>query len=127
MREYEVVFILKGNTEGPAADKIQEKVREIVKKEKEELLGIQFLGKKALAYPIEKEVRGNYYLVNIVGQGKVVNELERYFRLHEDVIRFLTVKIRDDVELEKRKEEYATVLKSKIEEKGETHESHIES
>ncbi|MBI1909222.1 MAG: 30S ribosomal protein S6 [Deltaproteobacteria bacterium] len=106
MREYEIVYILKGNLEGPAAEKIGEKIKELVGRNKGILLGLRYLGKKMLAYRIEKETRGNYYLLSFLGEGAIITELEKIFRYTEEVIRFLTVKVSDEVDVEKRKKEF---------------------
>lgn len=129
MREYEVVYILKGNIEGEPADKIQEKVRGLVERQGGTVIGLQYLGKKALAYPIEKETRGNYYLLRFVSGGAVVSDLERFFKLSEDVIRFLTIRLADEVDPIKRKEEFAQAMAkaaemmNKAETKGESDET----
>ncbi|MDO8461416.1 MAG: 30S ribosomal protein S6 [Deltaproteobacteria bacterium] len=106
MREYEAVYILKGNIEAAAAEKIGEKIKDLIVNQKGILLGHRYLGKKTLAYRIEKETRGNYYLVSFLGEGPVLAELERILRYTEEVIRFLSVKVAEEIDAKKRKEEF---------------------
>lgn len=106
MREYEVVYILKGNIEAAAAEKIGEKLKELITNQKGILLGHRYLGKKTLAYRIEKETRGNYYLVSFLGEGAILAELERILSYSEEIIRFLSVKVAEEVDAQKRKQEF---------------------
>jgi small subunit ribosomal protein S6 len=57
-------------------------------------------GKRKLAYPISKETRGHYTYVVYTGTGQIVHEIERNLRLHEDVLRFLTVNLETEFDTE---------------------------
>lgn len=50
-------------------------------------------GIRNLAYKINKNRKGHYMLLNIDGPGDAIFEYERLMRLHEDIIRFLTIRI----------------------------------
>lgn len=50
-----------------------------------------YLGIKSLAYEIRNNKKGHYILMNIETTADVVNELERNFRISEDIIRYLTI------------------------------------
>ena len=50
------------------------------------------LGKRQLAYRISKHTKGHYWQLNFSGTGETVSELEKFLRISEDVIRFLTVR-----------------------------------
>ena len=81
------------------------------------------LGKRKLAYEINRFQKGHYYLLSFLDEGQVVPELERMLRLDESVLRFLTVKVSDDVaDVEARKAEAAereAELKRRAEERAE--------
>jgi small subunit ribosomal protein S6 len=51
-------------------------------------------GLRNLAYKINKNRKGHYMLLNIDGPADVIVEYERLMRLHEDIIRFLTMRIK---------------------------------
>ena len=50
-------------------------------------------GLRNLAYKINKNRKGHYMLLNIDGPADAIVEYERLMRLHEDIIRFLTMRI----------------------------------
>jgi len=50
-------------------------------------------GIRNLAYKINKNRKGHYMLLNIDGPADAIFEYERLMRLHEDIIRFLTIRI----------------------------------
>jgi small subunit ribosomal protein S6 len=52
-------------------------------------------GLRNLAYRIKKNKKGHYVLFNLDAQPDAVAELERNMRLHEDVLRFLTVRVEE--------------------------------
>ena len=51
-------------------------------------------GVRNLAYKINKNRKGHYILLNIDGPPEAIKEYERLMRLDEDIIRFLTIKIK---------------------------------
>ena len=51
-------------------------------------------GLRNLAYKINKNRKGHYMLLNIDGPTDAIVEYERLMRLHEDIIRFLTMRIK---------------------------------
>ena len=51
-------------------------------------------GLRNLAYKINKNRKGHYMLLNIDGPSDAIVEYERLMRLHEDIIRFLTMRIK---------------------------------
>ena len=62
-------------------------------------------GVRKLAYPINDQSKGHYVFYNFANTNDCVSELEKIMRIDEDVLRFLTVKISDKVDVEARKVE----------------------
>ncbi|MDR1122476.1 MAG: 30S ribosomal protein S6 [Endomicrobium sp.] len=90
---YESTFIV--STELPA-DKVEQLIAKAVKTieaVKGTVKVVQQLGKKKLAYPINKLREGNYVYMELSGEGSMISSLESFFKLNDSVIRFLTVKI----------------------------------
>ncbi|HEC00330.1 MAG TPA: 30S ribosomal protein S6, partial [Sphingomonadales bacterium] len=52
-------------------------------------------GLRSLAYRIKKYKKGHYVLLNIDGSTDAISELERNERLHEDVVRFMTIRVEE--------------------------------
>jgi len=53
----------------------------------------EYWGLRNLAYKINKNRKGHYSMLNIDGPSDAIIEYERLMRLHEDIIRFLTIRI----------------------------------
>ena len=54
------------------------------------------LGKKKLAYPIKKEVGGNYFLITAEASHDVIREFDRKIRIDEIVLRHLIIKLDEE-------------------------------
>ncbi len=92
---YEVIAILNPNTtteilEGKITDWTQ-----IIQGFGAELRRVERWGKKNLAYEVKKFHQGIYLLFHIEGKHDVVAELERRFRIADEVIRYQSVKLSD--------------------------------
>ena len=64
-------------------------------------------GSKKLAYDIKKKVRGYYVRLDYCGSGSLVNEIERSFRIDDRILKYMTVLLEKDVDIEAVKEEIA--------------------
>ncbi len=53
----------------------------------------EYWGLRNLAYKINKNRKGHYTMLNIDGPSEAIVEYERLMRLHEDIVRFLTIRI----------------------------------
>jgi small subunit ribosomal protein S6 len=66
------------------------------------------VGKRKLAYEIQKFQKGHYLTLTYLDDGRAVKEIERLLRLEESVLRFLTVQVSAEVvDIEARKTEAA--------------------
>ena len=54
-------------------------------------------------FPIKKNFRGKYVFYDFTGQSKNVKEAERLMGIDDKVLRFLTVRIGENVDVDKRK------------------------
>ncbi len=98
--EYETIYILKPDLTEDAIAGVSEKVEGIVKQFEGVVLERDDWGKRKLAYPISRNSRGHYVRVHYVGPGGLVAELERQLRYDDSLLRFLTVKLGFDVDVE---------------------------
>lgn len=93
MIKYETMFILKPELEEEAYDALVEKFKGILEAQGGEVTNVNRMGRRKLAYEVKKKFREGYYvLFNYSGQPGVTDELERNFRISDDVIRYLVVK-----------------------------------
>ncbi len=110
MRKYETVFIADPDLQDQTRADLFEKVRNIIAKEGGILTNFDEWGNKKLAYEIKKKLRGHYVCVTYGGTGKLIKELERNFRLSDDVLKFMTILLSDDVTAEQLEKEIQEAL-----------------
>ncbi|MBN2260793.1 MAG: 30S ribosomal protein S6 [Clostridiales bacterium] len=92
MRNYETMFILKPNVEEEQRIALIEKFKKIIN-EDGEVVSVDEWGVKRLAYEIEKLKDGYYVLINFNANTAVIAELERNYRISDDVIRFMVINL----------------------------------
>lgn len=91
MNDYEVTYILKPNLEEADVDARATAIGEIVKGQGGELVAIEKLGRKRLAYEIDDLREGTYVVMQFKSTGEASKELERQLKLDEAVIRALVI------------------------------------
>ncbi|HEY4390415.1 MAG TPA: 30S ribosomal protein S6 [Paenibacillus sp.] len=91
MRKYEVMYILRPDLEQEAVQALVEKFQGIIQNGGE-ITKHDVMGKRRLAYEINKIRDGIYVLVNFTATPDVVAELERILKISDEVIRYLITK-----------------------------------
>ena len=119
MRKYETVFISDPDLKDQARTDLYDRVRNIIANEKGVLLDFDEWGNKKLAYEIKKKYRGQYVCATYGGNGDLVNELERNFRLTDAVLKFMTIVLSEDMP----KETFEKEVEQAAEESKEAEES----
>jgi small subunit ribosomal protein S6 len=102
LREYETIFLVKPDLTDDAVDKVKDRVRGIVDREGGKMIRFTVWGKKKTAYPIAKQPRAIYVHTHYLGASGLVAEVERNLRNYDEVARYLSVKMTDDVDPETR-------------------------
>ncbi|MFL5353021.1 30S ribosomal protein S6 [Archangium sp.] len=102
LREYETIFLVKPDLTDDNVDKLKERVRGIVSREGGKVIRFTVWGKKKTLYPIAKQPRAIYVHANFLGDTKLVAEIERNLRNYDEVTRYLSVKLADEVDPESR-------------------------
>ena len=106
LRHYETMFILKPTLSDEEKEKNVESIKNVIKEKGGEVVAVDNIGVRELAYPIQKFERGHYYIVYYKAPADAVLELERQMRYNEDLLRFMTVKYETKKDI-KRWEEMA--------------------
>ena len=117
---FETTFITRSELSDDVLKQLQERLASVVKEYDGEVVLAEDLGRRKLAYPIKKETRGHYSYLVYSGKGAVVAEMERHLRLHEHVLRFLTVNLANEFDKEaflKRRLEIQAAAKRREEER----------
>jgi small subunit ribosomal protein S6 len=99
-REYETIYVLRQDVDPDTADKVASRVAEVVGRENGKLVKVETWGRRKLAYVVAKQRRGVYYYLKYLGGGAVVAELERNLRMLDNVLKFQTVMLREDVQVD---------------------------
>ena len=92
MRNYENLVIVKPTL---TAEEIQASVKaieEVITSNGGEIATTDSMGMRKLAYPIEKNERGYFHVIYYSVAPSSINEIERRFRLNEELLRFVTIK-----------------------------------
>jgi small subunit ribosomal protein S6 len=93
MTNYEVTYILRPSLEESEVEERSKAVAEIVRGQGGEVVNVEKLGKKRLAYEIADVREGHYVVMQFNCKPDVSKELERQLKLHEDVLREIVVKL----------------------------------
>lgn len=93
MKLYESVSILRSAQEEAVNDQVVEKMKGILTQSGANILKLDNSGKKKLAYDIHHEQKGTFITVQFEGPSTVVAELERFQRMEDQVMKFLTVRV----------------------------------
>ncbi len=108
MRLYETVFVLDPSLDEHTVEKEINKVEELITSNKGTVKKTEKWGMKKFAYPIKKKPQGYYTLIYFEGNGGLLKELERVYKLNEFCLRYLTVQSEEEItrlEGEKTKED----------------------
>jgi small subunit ribosomal protein S6 len=93
MKLYESVSILRPVQEETVNDQVVEKMKGILTQAGANILNLDNSGKKKLAYDIQHERKGTFITVQFEGPSTVVAELERFQRMEDQVMKFMTVRV----------------------------------
>ncbi len=93
MKLYESVCILRPVQAETDHDRVIEKMKEVLTKSGANILKLDNSGKKKLAYDLQHERKGTFITVQFEGPSTVVAELERFQRMEDQVMKFMTVRV----------------------------------
>ena len=97
MRNYEIMFIVNPNATEDEIDKINAQIETVITAGGGQIQKIEKMGKRRLAYDIDKFREGSYVLFAIAANGDIVKECERRLRVVDAVIRYITVRGDEEV------------------------------
>lgn len=95
-RVYEVMYIVAPETADEDVTKLNDTITQVIEKEGGTVANTDNMGRRRLAYPINKKTEGHYVLMEVEGSGKEILELERRMRVNDAIIRFITVRVDED-------------------------------
>ena len=92
MRHYENLVIVKPTFTAEEIQTSIKAVEEVITSNGGEIAATNAMGMRKLAYPIEKNERGFYHVIYSSIAPSAITEIERRFRINEDLLRFVTIK-----------------------------------
>lgn len=107
MRRYETVVILDPDLTEDGRQPILDKVQGLIEQFKGVLLEFDPWGSRQLAYAIKKKTRGYYVRHDYCGDGALVDEIERYFKITDAVLKYMTIVLDKDADPVRIKEQMA--------------------
>ena len=99
-REYETIYVLRPDVTRENQERIATRVGEAVTRESGKLTNLENWGRRQLAYTVRKYRRGVYVYVRYLGGGALVSEIERNLRMLDDVLKYQTVQVSNEVEFD---------------------------
>lgn len=100
--EYETVVIIRPDLDDADTREHIDKLEAIIIENKCTMLFKDEWGKRKLAYPIAKHLKGHYILFNFLGPAESLDEIERKIRINDKIIRFMTIKVDDNVNVKEK-------------------------
>ena len=100
MRHYETLFIVTPDSSEEDLKAVATKIKGVVSGMNGIVASYDEQGSKKLAYSVKKQNKGYYVLMDYVGSADIVSEIERNMRLDDRVLKYLTVKLADQVDPE---------------------------
>ncbi len=94
MNKYESVIIIKPNLEDGEIEGIITEITDLINQDGK-VLEVDKKGVKKLAYEIEKCKEGYYITFDFEVKSEIIIELERHYRINENIIKFITLR-KDD-------------------------------
>ena len=94
---YETVIILRQDLSNAQAQEFVDKTKKELLKAKADISREESWGLRNLSYPIRKNKKGHYFLINHSNSSKITQEMERVLRLNENLLRLLTIRTQEPI------------------------------
>ena len=95
-RTYEIMFIVRPDVEEADLDKLIETISGYVTGGGGEIKSTEKMGRRRLAYTVQKFNDGFYILLIVAAPASLISEIERRLRVSEPVIKFITVRMDEE-------------------------------
>jgi len=104
MRRYETIVIADPDLSDEKKESFSERIQEIISQQGGFIVEFDVWGNRKLAYEIRKKSRGHYIRIDYCGTGEAVNEMERFFRIDDRSMKYMTILLNKDADIEAIKE-----------------------
>ena len=93
MPKYEHVMIARQDLSNMQAEGLVEHFSKVLAENDGNVLDTEYWGLKTMAYKVNKNRKGHYAFIKSEASASAVQEMERLMRLHEDVMRVMTIRV----------------------------------
>ncbi len=90
---YETTFIVNASIDDEQIENTVKQVEDLIGKNGGEILSVDRIGRRRLAYPIAKKHQGFYTCIEFKAEGRLIDKVERFYQLDENVLRYLTLQL----------------------------------
>ena len=95
-RVYEMMYIAEPDTADDHIEKLNDAISDLIKTQGGNVVKVEDMGRRRMAYKIKKFTEGRYVLFELEGSGKEIAELERRMRVNDTIFRYITVRVDED-------------------------------
>ena len=99
MNCYETLFVTQPTLTDEETKAQNQKILDVIAAQNGEILAVDDMGTRKLAYEVKKHKRGYYTVVYYKADGNAIAEIERNLRINENIIKFLSVKYTNQKEV----------------------------
>jgi small subunit ribosomal protein S6 len=107
MRRYETIFILDPDVSEEQRGAVFDRLSDLMDQKNGLQVVLDEWGNRKLAYDIKKKNRGYYVRLDFCGTGELVDEIERFFRIDDRLLKYMTIVLDKDADIEAVKQEMA--------------------
>ncbi len=97
MELYESLFIIRPSVSDEETGALIEKMKSVADKTGAQFIKAENWGRKKLAYEVRRERKGTYAYFYFRAPNHTVGELERAYRLEDNIIKFLTIRLEKEL------------------------------
>lgn len=94
MNKYESVIIVNPNLEEESVKNLIKKFSDLINTDGT-VASVEEMGKRKLAYEIKKQKEGFYIVFKFEAKPELISELERNYRITDEVLKFIVVKVEE--------------------------------
>ena len=92
MNKYEIMFIVRADIDEKTQKDTVSAFEKVLTNMKSKIVNTKDMGQRKLAYPINNQVRGNYYVLNVEASAAAVKEFDRKAKIDENILRHIIIR-----------------------------------
>ena len=92
MNKYEIMFIVRADIDEKTQKDTVATFEKVLTNMKAKITNTKDMGQKKLAYQINKQQRGNYYVFNVEASPEAIKEFDRKARIDENILRHIVIR-----------------------------------